>query len=126
MMSICYSILILYVAERELEKEKKSGQPERKVLEKAQAQIIAALETNLNPVADKLLAKSILTSAEHQQVCNPLEGHENEVIRTVLKDNLVSINGDPSKMMVFIEYVLEKIGGPADRLATKTSKLQKY
>ena len=91
MMSICYSTLILYVAERELEKEKKSGQQERKVLEKAQAQIIAALETNLNPVADKLLAKSILTSAEHQQICNPLEGHENEVIRTVLKDILVSI-----------------------------------
>ena len=131
MMSICYSILILYVAEkelekeRELEKEKKSGQQERKVLEKAQAQIIAALETNLNPVADKLLAKSILTSAEHQ-ICNPLEGHENEVIHRVLKDILVSINGDPSMMMVFITDVLEEIGGPADRLATKTSKLQKY
>ena len=124
-MSICYSILILYVTERELEKEKKSGQPERKVLEKARAQIIAALETNLNPVADKLLSKSILTPAEHQQVCNPLEGHENEVIHTVLKDILVSINGDPSKMMVFIEDVLEEIGGPADGLATKMSKLHK-
>ena len=126
MMSICDSILILYVAEREC--EKKSGQPdlERKVLKNARAQIIAALVNNLNPVADKLLAKSILTSAEHQQVCNPLEGHENEVMHTVLKDILVTINWDPSMMMVFIEDVLEEIGGPADRLATKMSKLHKF
>lgn len=125
MISICHSILILYVAERELEKEKKSGQPERKVLEKARAEIIAALENNLNPVANKLLTKSILTPAEHQQMCNPLDDHENEVIRTVLKDILVTINDDPSMMMVFIEDVLEEIGGPADRLATKMSKLHK-
>ena len=106
---------------------KKSGQPdlERKVLKNARTQIIAALVNNLNPVADKLLAKSILTSAEHQQVCNPLEGHENEVMRTVLKDILVTINWDPSMMMVFIEDVLEEIGGLADRLATKMSKLHK-
>ena len=73
------------------------------------------------------MSKSILTPAEHQQVCNPQDNHENEVIHRVLKDILVSINGDPSKMMVFIEYVLEKIGGPADGLlATKMSKLHKF
>ena len=124
MMSICYSILILYIVEKELKLEK-SGQPEKKVFEKARAQIIAFLENNLNPVADKLFAKSILTSAEHQLVCNPLEGHENEVMRTILKDIFGTIKRDPSMMMVFIEDVLEEIGGPADRLARKMSKLHK-
>ena len=106
---------------KDASKKKKTGQPERK----ARAQIIAFLENNLDPVADKLFAKSILTLAEHQLVCNPLEGGENEVMSTVLKDIFGTIKRDPSMMMVFIEDVLEEIGGPADRLARKMSKLYK-
>uniref|UniRef100_A0A1X7TLC6 Uncharacterized protein n=1 Tax=Amphimedon queenslandica TaxID=400682 RepID=A0A1X7TLC6_AMPQE len=108
--------------EEEIRNQTRRRQPEKELLKSRQAEIASNLEYSLDRVAGKLLASDIIMSAEHKVLVNPAAKFEDLAIYEVLTEIGVSIKTDEKNFQVFVDDVLEEIGGPAETLAKKMSK----
>ena len=112
-----------YLGERyEEEKKKKTRQPEKALLTEQQAQIVSNLEFGLDSIAGKLLACGVITFAQHKVVVNPAANFESLAIYKILTEIGQSIKIDEGNFKVFVDDVLEEMGGPAETLAKRMSK----
>ena len=92
------------------------------MLSSNQAAIAANLQFNLVAVSGRLLQCDIVTSEEHGVFVNPAAKYEDLMIGKVLNEIGSAIKRDKKKFHVFLNEVLEEIGGPAEEVAEKMSK----
>ena len=106
----------------EAQKKERTKQPEKEVLNANQAAIASILQFNLVSVSGRLLQCDIITSEEYGVFINPGAKYEDLMISKVLDDIGTSIEMDKDMFQVFLEEVLEELGGPAEAIAKKMSK----
>ena len=102
--------------------KKKTRQPEKAFLTQQKAQIVSMFEFSLDTIAGKLLACGVITFAQHKVVVNPAANFESLAIYKILMEIGQSIKIDEGNFKVFVDDVLEEMGGPAETLAEKMSK----
>ncbi|XP_019849728.1 PREDICTED: uncharacterized protein LOC109580704 [Amphimedon queenslandica] len=100
------------------EKEKETSQPEMMILKKHQADIISILEHGSTAsVAGKLLQCQVISPDEHKICVDPGAQYEDVAINKILTEISISIKLNDEKFTIFVDDVLDGMGGSAEYIA---------
>ena len=93
------------------------GNPAYEVLDIHQMTIAENLLHNITPVAGWLLQRQVITSKEHSLFTDSSAKHSDLVTGTILSAIGTEIKKDSKNFDIFLDDVLDDIGGPASKLA---------